>query len=248
MPMRLVLLLGVLVLGACTPKVIEQSTPVGRLDEARRLTRRGQWSKALPIFQRLAFDLSAGHAALPEIGYLTGEALFQTGSFAEASDQFRSVSDQYPESPYAPLALLRAGDANLRMWRKPQLDPTQGEAALAIYQELAGRYPQSDAAARANLHVRRLRDWFAEKTYHNGMFYLRRKAYDSAILYFKEVVAGFSETSWAGQALLKLITAYDAIGYVEERNETCEHIRRYYPRAAASAEGCPAAPVPSASP
>src|SRR2546430_8850043 len=35
-----------------------------------------------------------------------------------------------------------------RLWRKPELDPSYGESALAIYQELAGRYPGTDAAAR----------------------------------------------------------------------------------------------------
>lgn len=247
--MRTLFLLGLLAVGACGGSpVVQAPTPAARLDDVRRLTRRGQWTKALPVLQRLSFDLSAGHAALPEVGYLTGEALFQTGSFPEAADQFRSVSDQFPDTPFAPLALLRAGDANLRQWRKPQLDPTPGEAALGIYQELVSLYPNSDAASRAGLHVRRLRDWFAEKTYSNGMFYLRRKAYDSAVLYFKEVVANFSETSWAGQSLLRLIDAYGAIGYAEELKETCEHVRRYYPGAAVSAERCPPAAATSATP
>src|SRR5207244_411537 len=81
---------------------------------------------------------------------------------------------QFPASPYAPPALLRAGDANVRLWRKPELDPSYGESALAIYQELAGRYPGTDAAARAQVHVQQLREWFAEKDYKNGMFYFRR--------------------------------------------------------------------------
>ena len=86
------------------------------------------------------------------------------------------MADQYPNSAYAPLALLRAGDANLRLWRDPELDPSYGETALAIYQELAGRYPDSEAAARAQLHVRQLKEWFAEKSYKNGMFYFKRRA------------------------------------------------------------------------
>jgi outer membrane protein assembly factor BamD len=147
------------------------------------------------------------------------------------------------------LALLRGADANLRMWRRPELDPTYGEAAIAIYQELVGRYPDSDAAARARLHVRRLRNWFGEKAHRNGLFYLRRKAYDSAIIYFKDVVAIYSDTPWAPQSLLRLIDAYRAIGYAEEQRETCDHLRRYYPRTTLAPEICPvAAPPVGASP
>lgn len=229
-------------LTACAKPKPAKPTPMAQIEAARRLTRRGHWAKALPALQALVFEASAGRPELPEISYLTGEALFQTGAYAEASSQFRQVSDHFPESPYAPMALLRAGDANMRLWRLPQLDPTYGEIALAVYQELSGRYPESSAAARAATHVQRLRSWLAEKSYRNGMFYLRRKAYDSAILYFKEVVAGYSDTRWASPALLRLVDSYLAIGYIEERKETCDHLRRFFPGVTIAAGKCPAAP------
>ena len=65
---------------------------------------------------------------------------------------------------------MRAADSNLRLWRRPELDPSYGETALALYQELAGRYPDSDAAGRARPHVRRLENQFAEKAYKTGVF------------------------------------------------------------------------------
>jgi outer membrane assembly lipoprotein YfiO len=248
--MRPRLVIGFLLVAACGGKaaVVTAPTPAARLDEARRLTRSGRWAKALPILQRLAFDLPPGRAELPEVAFLTGEALFQTAAFTEAATQFHQTADQFPETPYAPLALLRAGDANLRLWRKPQLDPTSGEAALADYQELVGRYPDSEAAARGGIHVKRLRNWFGHKTYMNGLFYQRRKAYDSAIIYYKDVVANFSDTRWAPEALLKLVESYRAIGYDEERKETCDHLRRYYPTFPVESERCPAIPAASSSP
>ena len=149
------------------------------------------------------------------------------------------MADQYPNSAYAPLALLRAGDANLRLWRSPDLDPSYGETALAIYQELAGRYPDSEAAARAQLHVRQLKEWFAEKSYKAGMFYFRRRAYDSAIIYFKDVIAGYAGTPRVSDALLRLADSYRAIGYKDELKETCAHLRRFFPRADGLDRSCP---------
>jgi outer membrane protein assembly factor BamD len=237
-----VLWIGAVACGRAAPGPVSPET---QLVHARALVRQGKFAKALPLLQRLVFELPPGHAAVPEMAHLTGEALFQTGDFAEAARQFRQVAEQYPQSPFAPLSLLRAGDAHLRMWRKPQLDPTFGEVALAVYQELTGRYPESEAAARAGLHVRRLRAWFAEKTYRNGMFYLRRKAYDSAIIYFRSVVASWSETPHAPAALLRLVDAYRAIRYDDEVRETCEHLQRFYPRIDGLAERCPPAAAPS---
>ena len=234
---------AVVALAACgAPSQVAKPTPAVRLDEVHALVRHGRWLKALPALQRMVFELAPGRPELPEVAFLTGEVLFQTGSFLDAAEQFRKVAESFPESPYAPLALLRAGDASMRLWRLPQLDPTNGEIALAAYQELTGRYPESDEAIRANMRVHRLRNWLAEKAYRNGTFYSRRKAYDSAILYYKEVVAAYSDTDWAPHALLRLVDSYYTIKYNEERKETCEHLRRFFPRTPLDPAKCPPGP------
>ena len=215
--------------------------PEALLETARAEFRRGDFQKALNSYQRATFELPINHPARAEAQYFLAESHFQRGERVQAAAEFRKVSDQFPNSPYAPLALLRAGDSHLRMWRKPELDPTPGSDALALYQELAGRYPGTEAAARAQLHVKRLREWFADKAYQNGMFYLSRKAYDSAIIYFKEVVASWPETPRAADALLRLVDTYRTLRYDEEVEETCSHLRRFYAQAEGVSRRCPAA-------
>jgi outer membrane protein assembly factor BamD len=216
-------------------------TPEAVLETARAEFRRGDFGKSLNSFQRATFELPINHPARAEAQYFLAESHFQRAERDQAAAEFRKVSDQYPDSPYAPLALLRAGDSHLRRWRKPELDPTPGMNALAIYQELAGRYPGTEAAARAQLHVKQLREWFADKAYRNGMFYLSRKAYDSAIIYFKEVVASYPEAPRAGDALLRLVEMYRTLHYDEEVQETCSHLRRFYSQAEGLSRHCPAA-------
>lgn len=213
--------------------------PEQLLAQARAEFRRGAFGRAEQSYRRLLFVLTPNDSALAEVHYQLGESQFQTGQFLEAAHMFRQTADSFAGSVYAPLALLRAGDANLRQWRKPELDPSYGQAALAIYQDLVGRYPDSEAAARAQLHVRQLREWFADKTYKNGLFYFKRKAFDSGIIYFKDVVATYPETPRAADALLRLVDSYRAIGYHEEMQETCGHLRRYYPGTSGLERACP---------
>lgn len=215
--------------------------PEVELERAMRLFRRGDFRRAQIIFQRLTFEYTVTPEELAQARYYLAECHFQVGDYLQAASDFRKVADEFSTTQYAPLALLRAGDANLRLWRRPELDPTYGEAALAIYQELTGRFPESDGAARARPHVRRLENQFAEKTYKNGMFYLRRKAFDSAIIYFKDVIANYPNAQRAPDALLRLVDSYRAIGYTQEVQETCEHLRRFYPTATQLAASCPAA-------
>jgi outer membrane assembly lipoprotein YfiO len=233
----MVLTLAAMACGHRTPATAPQ--PEVLLARTRVQFRRGDFGHAQQNLRRLLFELPPNDPALPEVHYLLAESQFQQGQFVEAAQEFRQTADQYPATTYAPLALLRAGDADLRLWRDPELDPSSGQTALAIYQELAGRYPDSDAAARAQLHVRELREWFAEKDYKNGLFYYKRGAYDSGIIYFKDVVANYPETPRAGDALIRLADSYRAIGYREELRETCAHARRFYPQAAGIAQTCP---------
>src|SRR5213083_940586 len=237
--LRLVTLLGLV---AChhAPKVTPASQPELELARARRQFHSGDFAHAQISLRRLTFELGPAQPELVEVRYDLAECYFQTGDRVQAAHEFRQVADQYPTSEYAPLALLRAGDANLRLWRRPKLDPTYGQSALAIYQELAGRYPGTTAAARAQRHVQQLREWFAEKDYKNGLFYLKRRAFDSAIIYFKDVIATYPGTPRVPDALLRLVDSYRGIGYTDELKETCTHLRRFYPQARGLDESCPA--------
>ena len=240
---RMVWILGLATLAAgCHqgPRVQTVTAPEMELDHALTLIHRGDFHGAQLVLQRLSFEFTPGQPEAVVARYYLAECFFQTGDRVQAAHDFRKIADEFPASEYAPLALLRAGDSNLRLWRRAELDPTYGETALSIYQELTGRYPESDAAARARPHVRRLQNQFAEKSYKNGMFYFRRKAYDSAIIYFKDVIATYPDATLAPDALLRLVDSYRAIGYKEELQETCAHLHRFYPQATGLAQSCPA--------
>jgi outer membrane protein assembly factor BamD len=216
--------------------------PEEELAKGMQLFRHGQFRKAQVVFQRLTFEFSVTQEELAQARYYVAECNFQLGDYVQAASDFRKVADEFSTSQYAPIALLRAGDSNLRLWHRPELDPSYGETALAIYQELAGRYPDAESAGRARLHVRRLENQFAEKTYKTGIFYMRRKAFDSAIIYFKDVIANYPNAQRAPDALLRLVDSYRAIGYTQELQETCEHLRRFYPNASRLDTSCPAPP------
>src|SRR5947208_6581824 len=76
------------------------------------------------------------------------------------------------------------------------------------------------------VHVQQLREWFAEKDYKNGMFYFRRRAFDSAIIYFKDVIANYQGTARVVDALMRLVDSYRTIGYSDELKETCGTLRK----------------------
>lgn len=227
----LALLLSALLLSGCSAKLdlSQYPTPESLYEASMKAFRSGRWGVARQGFQRLTVDLAPRDDRSAEVRYYLAECMLQQRAELEAAQQFRRVADEYPRHRLAPDALLRAGDSYLRLWNDPELDPAYGETALATYTDLLGRFPSSPAAPRARIRVAQLNERFAAKGFKNGDFYLRFRAYDSAIIYFKDIVANYPGTSWAPKAVLGLVRAYDRIGYDDEKQEMCLYLAQYYP-------------------
>lgn len=210
---------------------------------AEAAVRHGKWSDATKLLDRLLLELPPGDSRIARAHFYLGEAHYAQGRHLEAAREFRKASDETPNDPIAPEALLRLGDVYSDLWRRPELDPTYGQTALATYQELLNRYPNAAAAKRAQLRINELNERFAYKAYKSGMYYFRLKAYDSAILYLKDLVATYPKAAVVPEALVKLVQAYKTLGYREDVQETCGYIRRFHPRTPGAKEVCPTEPA-----
>ena len=209
--------------------------------QALGLVRRGQWADAQKLLDRTLLEFQPGDRRIPEAHFWLGEAHWGLGSHLQAAREFRRVSDDTPNEPLAAQALLRVGDVYTDLWRRPELDPSYGQTALSTYQELLNRYPGGTQAARAQARINELQEKFAYKEYRAALYYYRLKAYDSAILYLKDLVASYPRAAIAPEALVKLVQAYTRLGYREDVQETCGYIRRFHPNAANADRVCPAA-------
>jgi outer membrane assembly lipoprotein YfiO len=210
--------------------------------QAERTIRQGKWGEAEKLLNRVVLEFSPGDPRIARAHFWLGEAAFAQGRQLEAAREFRKASDETPNDPIAPEALLRLGDVYADLWRRPELDPTYGQTALSTYQELLNRYPGSDPAKRAQQRIAELNERFAYKVYKAALYYFRLKAYDSAILYLKDLVATYPKAAVVPEALVKLVQAYRKLGYREDVQETCGYIRRFHPRALGVGEVCPRVP------
>lgn len=208
--------------------------------KAMGLFRHGKWAKASTQFERVSLEVPSGDTLAISAHFYLGECYLGQGSQLQAAREFRKVSDDYPNAPLAPLALLRAGDAYGDLWRRVELDDSYAQTAKATYQELLNRYPDSPEAPRARLRMADLEDGFAKKEFQAAQYYMRLKAYDSAILYLKDIAATYPKAKITPQALLRLVEAYRIVGYAEDRRETCGYIRRFHPGTPGLDGACPA--------
>jgi outer membrane protein assembly factor BamD len=230
------------VAAGCGPKFKPEqyASPAELFDASKAEYQRGDCRAAERGFTRVVFELPPRDPRLAEARYLTGECQFEDKRYLEASRELRRAADDFPSHEVAPTALMRSGDALARLWKRAELDPTYGEQALAVYSEVLTRYPSSAAAALTRQRVTELGDRFALKDLKTGDFYYRINAFDSAIIYYRAVIAGWPQSRHAPTALMKLVTTYRRIGYFEEATETCAHLRRFYSEAEGLDAVCPA--------
>jgi outer membrane protein assembly factor BamD len=190
---------------------------------------RGRWDNAVAAYEKLTTDLPARDTLLPRAHWYLARAHQQKGEWVLAATSFSRLAESFPDDTLADDAALEAARSYRKLWRKPALDPTYGESALASYNTLLGLYPTSPLIPQARKELSELEEMFAQKNYLSGMYYFRRGGYDSGIIYFKDVISRYPASATARLAQLRLVDAYKKIRYREDAVEACAALRKSYP-------------------
>ena len=189
----------------------------------------GRYENAVSVFEKLTNDLPARDTLLPRAHWYLGRSHQRRNEWVLAGTSFNHIVESFPDDTLADDAALEAARSYKKLWRKPTLDPTYGESAEAAYNTLLGLFPNSPLTETGKKELADLEEMFAQKNYLSGMYYLRRKAHDSAIIYFKDVVAKYPTTPSARMAQLRLVDAYKAIRYKDDAADQCAELRRSFP-------------------
>lgn len=188
-----------------------------------------KWDHAVTVFEKLTFDLPARDTLLPLSHWYLAKSHSGRNEHLLAAQAYNRLAESFATDSLADDAMYEAAREFQALWRRPTLDAQYGEQALAAYQSLLGLYPDTDRQKDALSQIDTLQEWFASKDYESGMYYYRRKAYDSAIIYFRDVIKNYPETDKAREAFLRLATAYDVIRYREDKQEVCATLAAKYP-------------------
>jgi outer membrane assembly lipoprotein YfiO len=250
MSVRRFVILGILAaLGACKPQFNAGAfAGTDALYEAAMTEFNAKrWENAARAFERLTTELSPRDPRIGTAYLYLGRAQEKRGDYLLAAKSFSRVYELLPQDTLADDALLASGLAYQRMWRRPALDAEYGQNAMTQYQTLQTLYPESPLLPQAAQHLTKLDEWFATKDYETGYHYLKRKAYDSAIIYFKDVIRLHPNAKKTREAYLRLHDAYAAINYRDDARDLCTEMHKNYPGDRDVLKTCGAAPAATAS-
>jgi outer membrane protein assembly factor BamD len=226
---------------AFDPKIYTSTDKLYQAAMAEYKARR--YDNAAKAFEKLTLDLPARDPRLPLAFYYLAQSQNKQGENLLAAGTYNRLIDAFPQDTLVDDALYLSGRAYQQEWRHPELDATYGNNALTAYQSLLASFPDSPFATPAKKEIDKLDEWMAEKDYNTGYLYLKRKAFDSAILYFKDVIRLHPNAPKAKDAYLRLLESYRAIRYTEDARDLCDAMRKAYPKDRDVAKACGPAPA-----
>lgn len=192
-----------------------------------------EWGDAIEAFETVVFG-AEGLASAAPARYQLARAFYGDEQYLTAAAEFERFLERYPTHELAPDAAL--GICRSYVALSPIIPRDQGDTQRAYRecQAAALDFAGTEQARQAADLRDRMWEKLAEKVYHSGDYYFSRDLYDSAILYFEDVVETYPDTEAAPRALARMYEAYQEIGYEEEAQETRERLLREYPESEAA--------------
>ena len=247
LPYRRLAVVGcLLALGCRGFRPADFPNPVDLYRESVRRFEKGKTEDAIAGFEKLTLDLAARDTLLPRAHFYLGRAHAKRKEWLLAAQAYSGMAAQFPDDSLADDALLEAGNAYGKIWDDPELDPTYGQSAIAVYTSLLDAYPASPLRPAAESGIARIQARLAEKDYRNGEQYRRRRSPHSAILYYKQVLERFPDAPRAKDAYARMAEVYKSIGYDEDYKETCGAARTRFPADPGIQSACSGVPVVAA--
>ena len=224
--------LSLIVMTACQhpfdPKVYA-SNPDSLYATSLKLFKNHKFDDASKGFELLTHNLPARDSLLPLSYYYLGQSQEKNGDHLLAAQSFTRISESFPDDSLAPTAFLAAGRSYASMWRNPELDDTYGKSAINALQTLIELYPDSHLVPEAKTLLAKLDNMLALKDLNVGVHYVRRGAYDSAIIYLKDVIKDHPDAPATRTAYLSLLEAYRDIKYTADASDLCTAALKAYP-------------------
>ena len=195
----------------------------------------GAYDDAIQALDRILLTYSDWEGALGA-RLLLGHTHYEKGDYLSAQSEYNRFLDRYAGHGDAPIAALGVCRSLSALSPDLQRDQTYTNEAITICRNVVIDYAGTTQSVEAAEIANQMRMKLAEKELRTADFYLNRKLYDSAILYYEFVITFYSDTEFAPWALMGLYQSNVAVGYDDLAEEAKERLLREDPESAAATE------------
>lgn len=175
-------------------------------DYAIKLYNRGDYYKALPLFEEL-ITVYRGTKKAEQTYYYYSYTNYRIGDFETAAYDFDNFSRTYPNSEFAEECSFMHAYCYFQSSPKYSLDQSNTYKAINELQLFADRYPKSKKIEECNRLIDDLRAKLEQKDFENAELYFSTEAFKSAITAYKNLLNDYPASKYREEVLYKILRA-----------------------------------------
>ncbi|PIQ90562.1 MAG: hypothetical protein COV71_03870 [Candidatus Omnitrophica bacterium CG11_big_fil_rev_8_21_14_0_20_41_12] len=158
---------------------------------------------AIEIFGKVVENSTYGPLA-PQAQYKLGLVLKGLLRYYEAEEEFNKVVSRYPDSEWASAAKFQIASCRGSLSKGADYDQGAAQDAKERFEEFVREHPDAILSLDAQKNIDAIREKEAKASYDIASFYEKQKAFDSAKIYYNDIIDNHPESPWAGEAIARL--------------------------------------------
>ncbi|MCK9430361.1 MAG: outer membrane protein assembly factor BamD [Candidatus Omnitrophica bacterium] len=158
---------------------------------------------AIEIFGKVIENSTYGPLA-PRAQYKLGLVLKGLMRYYEAEDEFNKVVSRYPDSEWASAAKFQIASCRSSLSKGPAYDQGAAQEAKQRFEEFVKEHPDAVLSLDAEKNIGEIRGKEAQASFDIARFYEKQKAFESAKIYYNDLINNYSDSPWAAQAAARL--------------------------------------------
>jgi len=166
---------------------------------------------SIEIFSRVVENSTYGPLAA-KAQYKLGLVLKGLMRYYEAEEAFGKVISNYPTSEWAEASKFQIASCRAALSRGSAYDQGAAKEAEHKFEEFVREHPEAVLSREAEKNIDQLRDKEAQGNYNIAFFYEKQKSYESAKLYYQDIIDIYPDSSWA-------VKASERLQILEKKNE-----------------------------
>ena len=163
----------------------------------------GAENPAIEIFNKVVDNSKYGPFA-SRAQYKLGLMLKSLMRYYEAEEAFNKVIANYPDSEWVEASRFQIALCRQALSKGPDYDQGASQEAKTKFEEFVKDNPDATLSNEAEKNISQLNEKEAESNYNIGVFYEKQKNYESAKIYYNDVVEAHANSAWAVKALERL--------------------------------------------
>jgi len=206
------ILLLILLLNSCSTKTSTEPSNaetdlIEKLNHGKELFDKKKYTRALDDFNMIIMNARGSEIGV-EARYYQAESFYELKQYNDAISSYEKFIDYSNNPEMIEFAMFKMCKSYFKLSTSYSRDQSNNDFAFIKLQFFIDQFPDSEYSNEAEDLLEKLRLRKAKKIYETGRLYLKLKEFDSAIIYFNDVIENYYDTKFSDEARISIIFYY----------------------------------------